>query len=168
MRIFENRAVKGALATCGLALAICGCGDDTDRAQNPENAQAMERAEKDATLQAAEDGRIDCALGEAAEYRRRCNVERIADDGGQMLVIRHPDGGFRRFRVLTDGRGLEPAEGFDETRVKIVDGDMIEVVSGGDRYRLPAQIKSAPAEPADAAADASAGTAAKDKPAAAN
>lgn len=156
MLISEYRGIAGAVAACSLALALSACGDDADRAQNPENAQAMERAEKDATLQAAEDGRIDCALGEAAEYRRQCNVERIADDGGQMLVIRHPDGGFRRFRVLTDGRGLEPAEGFDETQVKIVDGDMIEVTSGGDRYRLPAQIKTAPVEQPEPTADAAA------------
>ena len=57
-------------------------------------------------------------------------------------VVRHPDGGFRRFNILTDGRGLAPADGFDETNIKILGGGMIEVSSGDDIYRLPADIKS--------------------------
>lgn len=144
MLISKAGPAKLFLASASLmSLAACGA-DDENRARAPENEQAMEEAEKSATMQAAEDGRIDCAVNGAEEYRRSCEIERIADDDGQMLVVRHPDGGFRRFRVLTDGRGLEPAEGFDETEVKIIDGDMIEVTSGGDSYRLPAQIKSAP------------------------
>jgi hypothetical protein len=65
-----------------------------------------------------------------------------------MLVIRHPDGGFRRFDILTDGRGLAPADGFDETTIKILEGGMIEVKSGDDAYRLPAAIKGGEEKPA--------------------
>jgi hypothetical protein len=73
-----------------------------------------------------------------------------------MLVIRHPDGGFRRFNFLTDGRGLEAADGFDETRISLRTGSMIELSSGDDKYRLPAQIKnSAPDEDKASVKDAS-------------
>jgi hypothetical protein len=75
---------------------------------------------------------------------------------GTVLVIRHPDGGFRRFNILTDGRGLEPADGFDETRISLLNDGMIEVSSGDDKYRLPAQIKGAQ-EPAAETADKVAG-----------
>ena len=63
-------------------------------------------------------------------------------ENGKMLVIRNPNGGFRRFNILTDGRGLSPADGFDETTINLIGGGMIEVSSGDDKYRLPADIKA--------------------------
>ncbi len=107
--------------------------------------KAIEDAESTATQQAAEDGKIDCALADVTDFTRVCETERIAGPDGQILVIRHPDGGFRRFRVLTDGRGLEAAEGFDPTSITVLDDGFIEVSSAGDRYRLPAQVKKSPA-----------------------
>ena len=166
MLIFEPARLRkitlgGALS---LALAACGNSSEADNASSGEVSQpvtddkSLRAAEKDAALQAAEDGRIDCALGGASEYTRNCEVERVSNDDGQILVVRHPDGGFRRFRVLTDGRGLELAEGFDnEFALKILDDQMIEVVTGGDAYRLPADIKpikkKAPAAPEAAPAE---------------
>jgi hypothetical protein len=59
-----------------------------------------------------------------------------------MLVVRHPDGGFRRFKILTDGRGLLPADGIDpDFKIKVLPNGMIEVKSMDDTYRLPAAIK---------------------------
>lgn len=156
-----SNPVFRAILMTGSALALFACSsDDSDEEAAAENRgddisgvitvdKGLLEAEKQAAIDAAEDGRIDCALGNATEYKRNCTVERVSDDDGQILVVRHPDGGFRRFRVLTDGRGLEPAEGFDETSLKILDDQMIEVTSGGDSYRLPAQIKSAPKPAAD-------------------
>ena len=40
-------------------------------------------------------------------------------ENGKMLVIRHPNAGFRRFNILTDGRGLSPADGFDFGRADV-------------------------------------------------
>ncbi len=74
-------------------------------------------------------------------FERVCTTEQIAGNEGKILVIRHPDGGFRRFDILTDGRGLAPADGFDETKISLLSDGMIEVSSGDDKYRLPAQIK---------------------------
>lgn len=114
-------------------LSIAACGkSDADALNDAENAAAEE---------AALDGKIECALAGSTSFERTCTTERIAGADGQLLVIRHADGGFRRFRILTDGRGLAPADGFDETKISLIENGMIEVSSGDDKYRLPAQIK---------------------------
>lgn len=92
--------------------------------------------------QASNDGKVECALEGSERFERTCSTEQINADGAKILVIHHPDGGFRRFDILTDGRGLAPADGFDETRISVREGGMIEVSSGDDVYRLPAQIKN--------------------------
>ena len=99
--------------------------------------------------QASNAGKVECALEGSERFERTCSTEQIKADGAKLLVIHHPDGGFRRFEILTDGRGLAPADGFDETRISVREGGMIEVSSGDDVYRLPAQIKNS------ASADAS-------------
>jgi hypothetical protein len=120
--------------TATLLLAcLAGCGGD--------GAASLEQAEKDAGDQAARDGKIECALAGSDNFERICTTEQIAAPDGKILFIRHADGGFRRFNILTDGRGLSPADGFDETRIRLLDANMIELTSGDDKYRLPAQIK---------------------------
>jgi hypothetical protein len=122
-------------ALCGTLLlsALAGCGGDT-----PSSPQS----ETEAASQARAGGKVECALAGLADFERTCSTEQIAANGATMLVIRHPDGGFRRFNVLNDGRGLAPSDGFDETRIRLLDGSLIELTSGDDKYRLPAEIKS--------------------------
>lgn len=120
-------------------LSLCACSKD--------DAEALRDAENEAAEQAALDGKVECALAGAASFERSCTTERIAGTNGQILMIRHADGGFRRFRILTDGRGLAPADGFDETKIKLIENGMIEVSSGDDKYRLPAQIKGTQSRP---------------------
>jgi len=123
-----------------LSLAACGGNE----------AESLEQAEASADEAAALDGKVECALAGSTNFERTCTTERIANADGQLLVIRHADGGFRRFRILTDGRGLAPADGFDETKIALIENGMIEVSSGDDKYRLPAQIKASdPAAPKD-------------------
>ena len=69
---------------------------------------------------------IDCAVGPGAEVGADCLVERAGD----VLVIRHPDGGFRRLNVID----LRAADGSDPAQVAS-DGTMVEVRVEGDRYR---------------------------------
>jgi hypothetical protein len=126
LRISSVSALLGAVAL------LAGCGGDGN---------TLADAEREAAGEAAEAGKIDCALAGSAEFQRVCTTETVAADSGKMLVVRHPDGGFRRFDILTDGRGLAPSDGFDETSIKILPGGMIEVKSGDDAYRLPAAIK---------------------------
>ena len=66
------------------------------------------------------------------------------DRGGDMLTLRHPDGGFRRLRIVRDGRGLVSADGAEEAKLAIIDKGLIEVAIGADRYRLPATVAAKP------------------------
>ena len=122
-------------AFCGTLLlsALAGCGGDTT---------SSPQSETEAASQARADGKVECALAGSAEFERACYTEQVTVNGATTLVIRHPDGGFRRFNVLSDGRGLAPSDGFDETRIRLLDESMIELTSGDDKYRLPAEIKS--------------------------
>jgi hypothetical protein len=130
---------KFALALA-LMLGLAACGSN--------EAEDLKNAESQADEAAALDGKIECALAGSAAFERTCTTEQIAGNEGKILVIRHPDGGFRRFDILTDGRGLAPADGFDETKISLLNDGMIEVSSGDDKYRLPAQIKGKDAAPA--------------------
>lgn len=106
----------------------------------PDNAVLAE-AEKRAAAQAGDDGKIECAINGDSNFTRDCFTERLSGEGGVTMIIRHPDGGFRRFNVLTDGHGLEAADGFDKAQVSIAEDGKILVSVGPDKYLLPAQIK---------------------------
>jgi hypothetical protein len=94
---------------------------------------------------AADADRIECRVGTAADFDRACVVERTSGPEGLVLTIRHPDGGFRRLLVTTDGRGVVAADGAEPATVSVEGGDGIVVAVGGDTYRLPATVKpSAP------------------------
>jgi hypothetical protein len=115
-----------------LVLSLAACGD-------PD--QATERALSNASAKAADDGRIECAVEGADRFRRVCTLERVADATGTTLTIRHPNGGFRRLLVATDGRGVVAADGADPAIVSVAGDKGIEVALAGDRYRLPATVK---------------------------
>ncbi|WP_339690630.1 hypothetical protein [uncultured Parasphingorhabdus sp.] len=120
----------------GLTLLLTACEN------RPDNA-VLADAEQRAADQAGDDGKIECAIDGASDYTRDCFTERLSGEGGVTMIIRHPDGGFRRFNVLTDGHGLEAADGFDKAQISIVEDGKILVSVGPDKYLLPAQIKSA-------------------------
>jgi hypothetical protein len=120
MPISDRRA---AAILVGLLLAGCDGGGVSDN---------------DASRQvgAGGDNAVDCAIGAGATWTRGCRIEQT----GEMLTIRHADGGFRRFRIVTDGRGVVAADGA-EGAVVTIDGDRrIAVRAGQDQYRLPATI----------------------------
>lgn len=119
----------GAILLTGLA---AGCGSGTDGSENLE--------------------RIACALGGKAGFAPDCQVERVRQGEKLLLVVRHPDGGFRRFEVVTDGRGLALADGADPGRMTI-HGDMVEIVAGRDRYRFPFTARDGMGAPAGKAGD---------------
>ncbi|CAN5370309.1 hypothetical protein BH11PSE5_BH11PSE5_30270 [soil metagenome] len=79
-----------------------------------------------------------CQVDGAAKVEPVCRGE----VSGDRLTIRHPDGGFRRFRIVTDGRGVVAADGSDPASVTITQGDRITVKVGTDLYDLQAQIAS--------------------------
>lgn len=125
MRISEILAGAGLLC---LALSACDGGRDA-----PPDHRSSSMA-KDGT-----GGVADCAIGKDARWNRSCPVERAGD----VVTLRHPDGGFRRLRVVKDGRGLVAADGAEQAIVTVTSNDQIEVGVGEDRYRLPATIAAA-------------------------
>ncbi len=126
MRIFS---------ACAALLLVTACG-------MPDNGVLAE-AEKEAAAQAADDGRIECAINGDSDFTGGCQTERLSGENGVTMVVRHPDGGFRRFNILTDGRGLEAADGSEKAKIEIVEGDKILVSVGADKYILPARMKMA-------------------------
>lgn len=91
--------------------------------------------------------RVFCSLNDAPDFTADCTVERSQADGKPVLVVRHPDGGFRRFELSRDNNGLITADGADEAGVA-PNGTLLDVRVGKDRYRFPLE------EPkADAAAE---------------
>ncbi|MGC4252543.1 MAG: hypothetical protein QM605_14045 [Sphingobium sp.] len=106
-----------------LCLALSACGK-----QASDGGQA-----------ASDDGKIECAMGAKAGWARDC----VAERQGDVLLLRHADGGFRRFAIVKDGRGLVPADGAEQAQVDISGDRQIELTVGDDRYRLPATIAGA-------------------------
>ena len=92
-----------------LALAVAACSD------------VQEQADEGAVT-------IVCAVGPGAERGADCLVERAGD----LLVIRHPDGGFRRLNAAD----LSAADGSNAAQV-VEDDETVEIRIAGDRYRWP-------------------------------
>jgi len=111
----------------------------------PVFAAACHSGKGDTPAGSADDsGRIACALAGATDFKPVCEVERSTNADGITLTLHHPDGGFRRLRVMKDGRGVTAADGAEPARVSISGDRRIEVAVGGDRYLLPATVKPAP------------------------
>ncbi len=89
------------------------------------------------------EGRIECAVPGAESFSYACTIDRTQSQDGLFLTLRHPDGGFRRLLVTTDGRGVIAADGAEKAVVTILAPDLIEVAVGGARYRLPATVRGA-------------------------
>lgn len=119
---------KPAMRSLPLLFLLAACGPSPEAA---EQAMAPD----------ADSGRIECALAGAAEFAPRCTLERMTGPDGLILVIRAPDGGFRRLQVVQDGRGVVTADGSETAVVIPIGGNRIEVSVGADRYRLPATVK---------------------------
>lgn len=130
---------------CAL-VAACGSGADEGKGRGSGSAASAESAD-------GED-RIACAPGGAEKFTNDCVVERSQDQGKLFLTVRHPDGGFRRFEVMTDGTGLATADGAQDAKVAVADG-LLDVSVGADRYKFPATVKAG--EGAEAKTEAGAG-----------
>ena len=118
-----------ALLTLATTAILAGCSSGTNEV--PAVAEGGEH--------------ISCALAGAQAYSETCAVDRADADGKLTLVVRHPGGAFRRFAVVTDGRGLVVADGAEQAKTAI-EGDKLAVSVAGDRYLFPAKIKSTAAD----------------------
>ena len=99
-------------------------------------------AEERAADQAPINGKIKCAVNGETDFATVCEEERLSTADGVILIVRHPDGGFRRFNVLTDGRGLEVADGSEKAKIEIVEDNEIKIRVGADQYILSARMKA--------------------------
>ncbi len=134
MRIFSLGAVL---------LSIAACGGDKPVDVTLELDDPLVKAEAEASKMRAEagDGKLSCAVSGATVFARVCELERSRTDKGLQLTVRHPDGGFRRLIVVSDGRGVVAADGSEKAVVTPIAPREIEVAIAGNRYRLPATIK---------------------------
>ena len=97
---------------------------------------------------AAGDEHIECALGPGMGFVRDCAIERSREGEVYKMIVRHPDGGFRRFEVGADN-AIVASDGADNAQVAL-NGTVAEVTTGDDRYRIPLEAR-APAAASDAA-----------------
>ena len=124
------------LAVVGL-LALCACH------RQPASDATLADVQRKATASVAhaQGDRIACATGTGA-LTESCTFSRERTPAGLVVTIQRADGGFRRLLVTRDGRGVVAADGAQPARVRVVGADQIEVMLGGDRYRLPATIRA--------------------------
>jgi hypothetical protein len=115
------------ISSLALPVLLAGCADSGAADAAGETGEAS-GAEAGGTV-------IACALDGAADFADACWYERVERDGERLLIVHHPDGGFRRL-ALVEGGGLAAADGADEPSVTVADG-MAEVSLAGSRYRLP-------------------------------
>ena len=127
-------AAGAALGLVGLAVA-CSQGGGSGGSSNPGPGAT---ATPTPTATASASGQVSCAIGGALNYSETCTVERVLVDGAPVLVIRHADGGFRRFDVLPGGT-LAEADGAVRATV-LGNGTTLEITIGSDRYRLAASL----------------------------
>ena len=106
-------------------LAACGGGEEQQTT---------------ATAEASAHDRIECALGGSNQFTTDCAVERDPAERNS-LTVRHPDGGFRKLTIASDGRGVVAADGAVPAALQVIADSRIEVAIERDRYRLPATIK---------------------------
>ncbi len=125
----NQQAMKAFFLALNALLLTTGCGEPK---QTSREAPAAAEAEEE---------RVDCAPAGAGDFQRVCIIERVQGAEGTILTVRHPDGGFRRLLVTTDGRGVIAADGAEKAVVSILGKDRIEVALAGHRYRLPATVK---------------------------
>ncbi|WP_332811601.1 hypothetical protein [Sphingomonas sp.] len=123
--------MRNAAPSIAVALLLASCGDSG--APSGEGAGA-----------ARGEALIACATDGSRQWERACTVETTQGPDGPILVVRGPDGGFRRLAITSDGRGVVAADGAEPALVTPAGEGLIEVAIGNDRYRLPATVKSAP------------------------
>ena len=95
---------------------------------------------EDVAARADADNSIYCALGGANNFTRECTMERVEIDGAQVIVVRHPDGSFRRFEIAEGALAL--ADGAPFAEIMSGKGE-VDVIVGADRYSFPRTIADA-------------------------
>jgi hypothetical protein len=77
---------------------------------------------------------IECAIGAGADFSAVCTLERVS--GTPMIILHHPDGGFRRLTLDPASGTLAAVDGADPLVPEAGEG-VLQFAIGPDRYRLP-------------------------------
>ncbi|MBA3864508.1 MAG: hypothetical protein C0517_11260 [Erythrobacter sp.] len=77
---------------------------------------------------------VDCAIGAGADLSPVCTLELVT--GTPDMVIHHPDGGFRRFRIANGAIVATDGAAAVEVLTDISHAH-VEIAVDGDRYRIP-------------------------------
>lgn len=93
----------------------------------------------------AEGEHVECALGPGIGFAKDCTIERSRDGETYRMIVRHPDGGFRRLEVGADNT-IVSSDGADVAQVAL-NGAVAEVTVGEDRYRIPLEPRADAAQP---------------------
>jgi hypothetical protein len=131
----------GGAAVLGLTAAAFACSQGGGGGGNGEGAATptpAATATPTPTATATLAGTVSCAVNGAAAFATTCTAERALVGGAAVLVIRHADGGLRRFDVLADGT-LAEADGAQRASF-VRTGTTIDLTVGADRYRLDASL----------------------------
>jgi hypothetical protein len=123
------RMMRAACLSPLFLLAACSGGGDAQVGSS--SAAKVEAAAE------PEDTSVACALAGAKTFGRTCTRELSRDDVGEVWIVRHPDGGFRRFVLIDGGTRIATADGDKEVATERIGGEL-EVRVEGDRYRFPA------------------------------
>lgn len=91
-----------------------------------------------ACTEASDGTAIECRLGDAAVFGRTCTLERRETDRGLEMIVRRPDGGFRR--LIGTGASIEAADGAEQPAVTRLADGRLEIEIGGDVYRVPPRV----------------------------
>lgn len=93
--------------------------------------------------------RVECALGPGTIFAKDCAIERSKEGETYKMILRHPDGGFRRLEVDADNT-IVSADGADAAQI-VLNGTVAEVTVGEDRYRIPLEARIPAPTTSDAA-----------------
>lgn len=85
------------------------------------------------------DQMLACAIGPGSSFSDSCTLQKIIREGETIYRVNQPGGGFRLFNLAEDGSGMVPHDGA-EGAVNRLDGEVLEVSVGDDRYRFPAKL----------------------------
>lgn len=124
--------MSSRIFSAAFALLLAACGSSPEGAAPESGGNA---AGDSATTQASGE-HIACAVT-GAGYANVCTIDRATTAQGQVLTIRHPDGGFRRLLMSHDGSGVTAADGALPIEVLGRGERGLEVAVGDARYRLP-------------------------------
>lgn len=109
--------------------SLVGCSKATD-------GDPKAKAEA-APAEVKEDNRIRCQVSGMKDFAPVCTRERASGPDGPIWIIRHPDGGFRRFVLLDKGMRIATADGAEEVKAE-QRGAFLEVRVADDRYLIAA------------------------------